>query len=287
MALTRRALGISLASATVARFAGANTSEAAGDASFAWRPVDDAATTHDDATPTTGAPEPELLEATLAEGTRFETPAFVLDSRRSGPTVAIIAGIHGNETAPPRAARLLLTTSLHRGRLFVVPEVNRPALAAGSRFTPRSRHADLNRNFPAGARAHPRGEMAPALWEALGDLEPDWVFDLHEGWGFSASSASMGSSVVCANAATRALDHACRDMAETILTAVNRTVTTPSRRFTLLRPGPAGSLARSLVDAAVPSLVFETTWVQAIDLRVAQQRLMVAAALTRLGMLRD
>jgi predicted deacylase len=219
----------------------------------------------------------------LARGTPFATPWFRLDSGRDGPTVVVVAGIHGNETAPPRAAEFLTRAQLRRGQLWVVPRANQPALAAVSRYSPGARFGDLNRNFPSATRSHPRGAMAPRLWQAVLAENPAWLLDLHEGWGFSASSTSMGSSVVCPGATPVADD--CLAMATRVLAAVNAVVHAPHKRFTLLRPGPAGSLARAAAEEAkIRALVFETTWTQPAPLRIAQQLLMVRTVLVTMGM---
>jgi predicted deacylase len=212
----------------------------------------------------------------LAEGTRFETPIYELRAERDGPTVMIVAGIHGNEPAPPRAACHLLALRLRRGRVVIVPEVNRPALAARTRFTPGETHGDLNRNFPTLRRPTARGALATALWDETVRVAPDWVLDLHEGWGYSAAGKSMGSSIVHTGNE--------RSMADRLLARVNAGIDEPGKRFTLLEPGPAGSYARaSRQELMIPSLVFETTWVEPMDVRVAQQLLLVGAALEALG----
>ena len=70
-----------------------------------------------------------------------------------------------------------------------------------------------------------------------------------------------------------------------MLATVNEVVTEPHKRFTLLRPGPAGSLARAATEqAAIRALVFETTWTQAEALRVAYHLLMVRTVLSALDM---
>ena len=55
--------------------------------------------------------KPVRSTGTLAAGTRFETTYTLLDSGLVGPLVMIVAGIHGNELAPPEAARRLLETT--------------------------------------------------------------------------------------------------------------------------------------------------------------------------------
>jgi len=126
--------------------------------------------------------------------------------------------------------------------------------------------------------------MAPALWDKTKNLGPDWVLDLHEGWGFSGSSKSMGSSVVAA--VDPRVEAKVLPMAEAVLAAANRTVTNRPRRFTMIRPGPSGSFARATVEhLAIPSLVLETTWAQPLQRRLDQQLLMVRTVLRALGML--
>lgn len=221
---------------------------------------------------------------TLAQGTVFETPFHELAGAAAGPTVMVVAGVHGNETAPPTAANQLLSLSLLRGRLVVVPEANRPALAAKTRMTPGSAHPDLNRNFPKDGAPEPRGEMAPHLWKKTLSVAPDWVLDLHEGWGFSASSKSMGSSVVRARSAN--VDERVVPMSAKVLAAINATVTDQTKRFTMIERGPAGSYARAVVEQAeTPAMVFETTWTQSSELRAAQQVRMVRTVLAELGMI--
>ena len=227
--------------------------------------------------------EPMRKKKVLLAGTRFETPCHRLDSGVAGPTVMIVAGIHGNETAPPFAARALLENMPARGVLLIVPEVNRPALAKSSRFTPKAKHGDLNRNFPTARRTAARGDLAPALWRETVAAAPDWVLDLHEGWGFATSSASMGSSIV--RVADKQTDGETAPAAKTLIDVINTTIDTRHKKFKIIGPGPAGSYARAVVEKlGTPAFVFETTWTQKRDLRVSQQLLLVRTMLTRLGM---
>jgi hypothetical protein len=216
----------------------------------------------------------------LAAG-RFRTPVFERAATAPGPVVLVLAGLHGNETAPPHAARALLELALVAGRLVVVPEVNRPALAARGRHTPGARLADVNRNFPTAARAEPRDELSAAVWGEITQLRPDWVLDLHEGWGYSASSRSMGSSVVVAPEPSGRAEA----MATHVLAAVNGTVDQPNRRFTRIGPGPEGSVARAVAERlGTPALVHETTWTEPMPLRIRKQLVMAGAVLERLGL---
>lgn len=202
-----------------------------------------------------------------------------------GPSVVVVAGIHGDEPAPPHAVRRLETITLRRGRLILVPEVNPRALARGTRFTPGARFLDLNRNFPTESRPEPRGPLARQLWRSLRDEKPDWVIDVHEGLDVNRRNPkSVGSSVTwvphprVGACSARLARHA--------VTAVNRTIADRRRHFTLLVPGPEGSFARSATETlGLPSLVLETTRVgQPLELRVRQHETMLRALLERLGL---
>ena len=222
----------------------------------------------------------------LAVATRFETTYHLLESGRPGPTVLVVAGIHGNELAPPEAARRLLEWRLRRGRLAVIPEANLTALRARSRYSPGELFSDLNRNFPTASRSEPRGVLATAIWTNLAKLGPDWVLDLHEGWGFNRrNKKSMGSSVVVVPDARVVAKT--RPLARRLVERVNATLPDPSRHFTVIEPGPAGSFARSATERlGIPSFVFETTRVgQPLELRVTQHLILVREALEALGML--
>jgi predicted deacylase len=229
-----------------------------------------------------GALEPAGV---LGAGTRWATEYYIVDSRRPGPTVLIVAGIHGDERAPPPAARRIVDWAIARGRLVIVPEANRPALRAGTRYSPAARFPDLNRNFPTAKAADPRGELAPEIWTLATELRPAWVLDLHEGWGFNhRDKKTMGSSVVLVPD-DRVLERT-RPVAEKLRVRVNGTIQDRTKHFTLIEPGPAGSFARSITERmGIPSFVFETTRAgQSIELRVSQQLLLVRATLEALQM---
>jgi predicted deacylase len=219
----------------------------------------------------------------LAAGTPWETRCHEIASDVDGPTVMIVAGMHGNEQAPPRAARDLLSVELARGRLVIVPEANRLALARKTRHTPGVRHPDLNRNFPTGERADAREALAAALWDETVAVRPTWVLDLHEGWGFRRTSPSMGSSIVYVDDAR--VVGTTLPLANELVARIDTTIADPKKRFALIQPGPAGSYARAVTERlGAPSFVFETTWTQPMELRVAQQLLLVRGVLETLGM---
>lgn len=100
----------------------------------------------------------------------------------NGPTALLTAGTHGDEyegqVALRRIARALAQTEV-RGRVIILPELNRPAVIAGRRNSPLDA-GNLNRLFPGSASGGPTAMIAEYVTEVLFPLA-DYVLDLHSG----------------------------------------------------------------------------------------------------------
>jgi glutamine amidotransferase PdxT len=229
--------------------------------------------------------ETQLRNGFLGSGTTWETRWHVIESDQPGPTVLIVGGVHGNEPAGYRAAQQIVHWPIVRGTLVVLPNVNRLGLAADMRWSPEFRNdrrkRDLNRNFPTKSHPEVLTPLCQAIWKFVQQQEPDWVFDLHEGFDFHRiNSKSVGSSVIAFPAQT--------DFANNLLSAVNADVE-PTRYFALLASsGPIdGSLARACGEQlAAKSFILETTFKdQSVSLRTRQHRRMVSTALLDIGLI--
>lgn len=105
-----------------------------------------------------------------------------LESEILGPTLLVVAGIHGDEPSGVRAARSLADRGpALRGRLLVLPEANPEALAAESRAAPGA--GDLNRAFPGRRLGDAAERRAFSLFRLVRTARPDLVLDLHESDG--------------------------------------------------------------------------------------------------------
>jgi predicted deacylase len=121
----------------------------------------------------------------LPEGRHFLTPTVVvhvLEAAEPGPTALIQAGIHGDEIAGVHALEELLEASAlkpARGRLLVIPTMNRAAYRARQRAAPGG--LDLNRCFPGDADA-PELErrLARRFMDLVLEERPALVATLHE-----------------------------------------------------------------------------------------------------------
>jgi len=222
---------------------------------------------------------------TVAEGTRFETPCYVQETGVEGPTVMIVAGIHGDEPAGVAAAEQIRHWPMTRGKMVVIPRANVPALEAGSRTTPEVEEPlrNLNRNFQKAGQSEPaRGVAAGAIWKVVEKYQPDWLVDLHEGADFhQVNSESVGSSVI---AARRPEMNRAADVA---LEAVNATIEDEKKRFVRLGPPADGSLARAAAEhLSARAMILETTQKsQRLSKRTRQHRIMVHRLLDELDLL--
>ena len=226
----------------------------------------------------------EISHGKLGSGTSWETPWWIIDSGKPGATVLLVGGMHGNEPAGFRAAEQIRHWPIIRGKLLVLPKVNRLGLAANLRWAPEYRNdrekRDLNRNFPRDKGAAAITPLCQAIWAFVSRFQPEWVFDLHEGFDVHRiNPKSVGSSIITFPGEA--------SFARIMLDAVNKGIT-PERHFSLLsRSGPVnGSLARAchrLLGAK--SFILETTSRdQPVSLRARQHRVMISMAFLRLGM---
>ncbi len=237
------------------------------------------------ALPMAAAAEAEIRSGLIGPGTSWETPWRVTESGKPGPTVVLVAGLHGNEPAGFLAAEQIMDWPISRGRLVVLPKVNRLGLAANTRWFPETRNdpalRDLNRNFPKQDRSEAVTPLCQAVWKFVSQQQPDWFFDLHEGFDVHRlNSKSVGSSVIAFPESSR--------FAKILLKSVNDDIA-PERQFDLLaNRGPiVGSLARACGESlGAQSFILETTFKsQPISLRTRQHRRMVSTALQQIGII--
>ncbi len=111
------------------------------------------------------------------------------DGKRTGPTVVLIATMHGNEGAPRQILQSLRGgRAIHGVDLWLVPVYNPDGLAAHSR---RNAHGvDLNRNYPyhwadldGSYESGPRPGSEPetrVMMRFLRRVQPDYVLSFHQ-----------------------------------------------------------------------------------------------------------
>jgi predicted deacylase len=115
-------------------------------------------------------------------GTSCSTKVWTCAGSRSGPTVLITAGIHGDEYEGPAAVMRLTETLLPEhlsGTVIAIPVVNSLAFAAGSRTTPED-GLNLARVFPGNANGSITERLASAVFSEYVS-RANYLIDLHSG----------------------------------------------------------------------------------------------------------
>jgi predicted deacylase len=124
------------------------------------------------------------LELALTEsfsGSDIPTPVVVIRGAEPGPTLCLIAGIHGDEVNGIEIVRRLVEhvePEGLRGTILAVPIVNLPAFRRGSRYLPDRR--DLNRYFPGSPTGSVASRMAHAFFDKV-IRRCDALVDMHTG----------------------------------------------------------------------------------------------------------
>ncbi len=135
----------------------------------------------------------------LAENTKYETRLVILQSDVPGPTVYVVAGARGDGPAAVFAARQCEHFELQRGRLVIIPELNRPACLAGVRDMPgeSSTASDLTQGcHPKGHGHEPANAIAKLLRRRLVQDLPDLLVELTEEDGFSGIRLTDPNNVI-------------------------------------------------------------------------------------------
>ena len=118
----------------------------------------------------------------LSGGLPMRVAVHEIRGARPGPTVGIVAGIHGDEIAPVEAIRRLVTEldlGELAGRLVVVPVANPLAFASHTRHTAQDMQ-NMNRVFPGDPEGWLTEQLAHRLVHEIVP-ELDALIDMHAG----------------------------------------------------------------------------------------------------------
>ena len=141
-------------------------------------------------------------EYKIAEGTEEENTVQVLRGGEEGPTIYIVAGVHGDEQAGWRAGNLVKDATLKAGTLYIVSPANQYGAQHDQRRTKSDR--DLNRNFPGDPEGWDAERIAYSIYSDIQEKQPDLVLDLHEAIAkeddyekLGANYDALGNSLIC------------------------------------------------------------------------------------------
>lgn len=202
----------------------------------------------------------------LAAGSKYETELYVIKSGQAGPTVLIVGGVHGNETAGYKAALKVCNYRPTKGTLLVIPKANVLAIKEKKRVA--SGQVDLNRAFPSTKSGAAKGTLAKSILEVIKDYNVDWVMDMHEGYDYAKNTAtpSVGQSLIYYPSASTKI------IGSRTINTLNKYINLNRKKFSLLRPPVKGSLAHAAaVTVGANSYILETCSKENLNTRVNNQ----------------
>jgi predicted deacylase len=171
------------------------------------------------------------------EGSFLDTAVFVARGRRAGPTLCLVAMIHGDERNGFEVTREVFAgtdAGSLAGTLIALPAANVHGFRTGSRYMPDRR--DLNRAFPGSPTGSNSAVIASIIFNTLRE-HCTAVIDLHTG---SFDRGNLPQVRVDLNN-ERALDLARTFGAPVIIGGA----------------GPQGSMRRELMEAGIPTIIYE------------------------------
>ncbi|MEO5970570.1 MAG: succinylglutamate desuccinylase/aspartoacylase family protein [Bdellovibrionia bacterium] len=177
----------------------------------------------------------KVSESFLSGG--IQIPVTVIRGQRSGPTIFVIAAIHGDEINGTDIVRRLIFDIAHEGlsgTVIAIPVVNIPGFLGQSRYLPY--HRDLNRFFPGMKGGHNADRIAYRIFNEI-IRKCDFGIDLH-----TAASGRSNLPHVRGDMSQPEVRNLARAFGATIL--VDQT-------------GVKGSLRREATEAGIPTILFE------------------------------
>lgn len=199
-------------------------------------------------------------EYVLSAGAGWENTVHVLQGAEDGPTIYLLAGVHGDETAGWLAAGLLKAASLRGGTLYILSPANPYGAAHDQRKTAEGR--DINRNFPGDPDGCDAERIAADIYADIQDKQPDLVLDLHEAKDQEGARDQLGNSLIC-----QSLEETGNLVLD--LLAASEAGTICSAPLTLYGSPPRGSVNKTVTEElGVPVVTVETYRAEGLALRV-------------------
>ena len=206
-----------------------------------------------------GCAAPEASYRLLPD-TELEIPVYERTGGAEGPTIYLVGGAHGDETAGWQAAIRLRREKLQAGTLYVAAPLNAYGAQHDQRKTRQER--DVNRNFPGDPEGCDGEQIAWAVFADIRDKQPDLVLDLHEAQDPEGRRDDMRGSIICQDILPIG------DLVLDLLAAFGE----GDRPLALYGSPPPGSLNRVVTqELGIPVITVETGRDEELDRRVERQ----------------
>jgi len=171
-------------------------------------------------------------------GATLDTLVLVARGREAGPTLCLVAAVHGDELNGVEIARrefAAFDVAETSGTLIALPMVNIHGVRSSTRYLPDRR--DLNRAFPGNPRGSTASIVAAAVFGEVLNPHCDRIVDLHTGSANRRNLPQIRADLDVPSV---------RELAEGFGSGV-----------VIHGAGPEKSLRREAVDAGIPAVIYE------------------------------
>lgn len=215
----------------------------------------------------------------IGEGTDIENEVTVLQGEEEGPTIYIVAGVHGDEIAGWMTGNLIKKVGIRAGTVYILSPANR----WGADSDPRTRYVtgqeDLNRSFPGDPDGNMAERVADSIFQDIKRVNPVFLFDLHEARANSENKDFLGSSLIYTS-----LDNMSDLYLEMLMATESGELC--SERFNFYGPGPIGSINNTVTtELGIPTVTVETYRGYELERRIGDQLDIVEYVLEYYGIL--
>lgn len=214
----------------------------------------------------------------ICEGKPFENEITVLTAKEKGPTIFLLAGMHGDEIAGWTAINNLKNMELKKGKVYILS----PANITGANADPRVRYVseknDLNRSFPGNPDGNDAEVLADAITKEILKMKPVIILDHHEARVVKENRDFLGSSLIYTT--LNGIDELFLDMHQA--TQDRKLCAEP---FKFFGPGPVGSMNNYLgTTYDLPVITVETYRAYPLQRRVEEHMAIAGYVLSYYGM---
>jgi hypothetical protein len=208
---------------------------------------------------------------------QLKLPLWIARGLADGPTVGVVAGVHGCEYPSIFAAveffEKLDASHLTRGTVVVVPVANPPGFATKTPFVCPIDGVNLNRVFPGSSSGTATYRIAAALFEEVLS-KCDYVLDLHGGDYFERLLVHTKFF----ESGNQTVDEKSRQLARLFT----------ERFYQPVLPPKAGGLFIETARAGIPSIIVEAGGEGLLDMASVQlHKRGIERTLTWLGMIKE
>jgi len=194
-------------------------------------------------------------EIIVCKDTDYQTNAYFYSSEQEGPTVMIMAGVHGDELAGIEALKQFMENiKLERGTVIIIPEANKEAIKHRVRAI--SPEEDLNRNYPGDTTLEGIERLAGEIFKIMKNNEIDFLLDLHESVDYYHKNSSFyGQTIVLDDNNHLFL----REIADYLANELNSSIVSQEDMFdVIIKPIAGSSTYEALNHLKICGITFET-----------------------------